>query len=93
MKVAQVLIKAKSNGIPIFNGMEQGSGKNQTKTYIYFKPNMKTEEYNQIRKFYRKQFTVEGKDTYETSLPIYNAEDTKMNSEIQDYILDRLKEV
>ena len=49
---------------------------------------MTIEAHNQIRKFYRKQFTVKGKDTYESSLPIYNAEDTKMNNEIQDYILD-----
>ena len=43
---------------------------------------MTTEAHEWIRNFYEKQFTVEGKETYETSIPIYNAEETKMNNEI-----------
>jgi len=30
----------KTKGVPIFTRVEQGSGKNSNKVYLYFKPNM-----------------------------------------------------
>ena len=41
--VAEVIMEAKLNGIPLFLGVEQGSGKNQHNTYVYFKPKMAVE--------------------------------------------------
>ena len=42
-KVGQLLMNAKSKGILIFNGIEQGSGYNSNKVYVYFKLNMITD--------------------------------------------------
>ena len=40
MQFNQVIMRAKSNGIYIFNGVEQGSGMNENRVYVYFKPNI-----------------------------------------------------
>jgi len=39
--VAQVLIKAKMNGVFLFNGVEQGVGKYSSRVYVYYKPGMR----------------------------------------------------
>jgi len=43
MIVGQILMKAKLNGVLLFNGIKQGPGMNSNNMYVYFKPNM-TEE-------------------------------------------------
>ena len=41
--VAETIMEAKFNGIPLFVGVEQGSGKNLKHTYVYFKGSMSIE--------------------------------------------------
>ena len=43
MTVSQILTKAKKNGVLLFKGVEQGSGINENKVFVYFKPNMTKE--------------------------------------------------
>jgi len=93
MTISQILTKAKKNGVLLFKGVEQGSGINGNKVFVYFKQNMTKEAREWIRENYGKRLIVEGKTSYDTSLPKYNAEEEAVNNEIQDYILERLKEV
>ena len=38
--VGQMIMKSKTKGIPIFNGVEQGIRKNKNRACVCFKPNM-----------------------------------------------------
>jgi hypothetical protein len=93
MTFSQVIMDAKSNGIRIFNGVEQGFGMNENRVYVYFKPNMQKEAREWIQKHYGKDFKVKNMNEYTTSVPTTSPEEVKVNNEIQDYILERLKEV
>jgi len=66
---------------------------NECRVYVYFKPNMRREAREWIQKYYGKEFKVQDKVEYVTSVPAANPEETRVNNEIQDYILERLKEV
>ena len=48
---------------------------------------------NWIRIVYGKDFVVEGKEVYETSVKAINPREEKYNLEIRDYIGDRIKEI
>ena len=41
--LSEFIMSAKKNGIFLFSGIEQGSGKNEKNTYVYFKGTMATE--------------------------------------------------
>ena len=60
---------AKSNGISIFLGIEQGSGPNTKNVYVYFKSSMATEAKEQIRRNFGTIFKINRKKEYEISLP------------------------
>jgi len=92
-KVGKLLMMAKAKGIPIFNGVEQGSGKNSSKVYVYFKPNMTTEAKDWIRKVYGTTFTVKDKKNYETSIRAVTKEEEEYSSQVNNYIADRIKEI
>ena len=46
-----------------------------------------------IRTVYGKDFVVEGKRMYELSVKAINLKEEKYNSNIRDYIVDRIKEI
>ena len=89
--VAEVIMSAKVNGMPLFIGVEQGSGKNNVNTYVYFKPNMSTEAKEWISKKFGTTFKVKDKADYEISAPKQTITDKECHSELNDYIIDRLK--
>ena len=78
--VGQLLMSAKVKGISIFNGVEQGSKYHSNKVYMYFKLNMTSEAKEWIRKVYRKIFKVKDKETYETSVRVFNQEEEKYSN-------------
>jgi len=58
--VAEVIMAVKINGIPLFVGIKQGSGRNQNNTYVYFKPSMTAEAKAWIIKNYGTTFKIKG---------------------------------
>ena len=86
-------MKVKSNEISIFNGIEQGSGSNSKNVYMYFKPNMITEVNEWIRKTYGINFTVKNKTTYEISVRTVDKEEKMYSTQVNDFIVDRIKEI
>lgn len=91
--LSEFFMNAKKNGISLFNGIEQGSGKNEKNTYVYFKGTMATEAREWIRKNYGTTITVEDKNEYKTSLPVITTEEETYHKELNDYIVDRMKEI
>jgi len=91
--LGQMIMNVKVKGVPVFKGVEQGWGKNSNRVYLYYKPNMTDEVKQWIRNIYGKDFVVEGKGTYETSVKAINLHEEKYNSEIREYLADRIKEI
>ena len=89
--VVEVIMAAKINGILLFVGIEQGSGRNQNNTYVYFKLSMTAEAKVWIRKSYGIIFKIKGKNEYKTSLSQITVEEETYCNELNDYIIDRLK--
>jgi len=46
-----------------------------------------------IRTVYGKDFVVEGKGVYESLVKAINPKEEKYNSDIRDYIIERIKEI
>ena len=86
MPFSQVIIRAKTNGIYILNGVEQGSNMNKNRVCVYFKPNTREEAREWIQKNYGKDFKVKDNIACTTSLLVVKPEETKVNNEMQDYI-------
>jgi len=82
-----------TKGVPIFTGVEQGSGKNNNKVYLYFKPNMEEDAKDWIRNVYWKELLVDRKQDDKISVKAINQEDEKYKIDIRDYIVDRIKEI
>ena len=91
--VEQLLMSAKVNGMTVFNGVEQGSGQNCNRVYVYFNPNKISEAKEWIQKVYGKTFKVEEKKSYETSIRVLNKEEEKYNHQVNNYIVDRIKAI
>ena len=62
-------MEAKKGGIPLFHGIEQGSGKNEENTYVYFKGTMAVKARDWLCKNYSNTITIDNKNEYVTSLP------------------------
>ena len=58
---------------------------------MYYKPKMINNVKYWIRTVYGKDFVVEGKGVYESSVKAINPKEEKYNSDIQDYITKRIK--
>ena len=86
-------MSAKVNGMTVFNGVEQGSGQNCNRVYIYFKPNKILEAKEWVKKVYRKTFKVNGKKSYETSIRVLNKDEENYNHQVNNYIVDRIKAI
>jgi len=91
--LGQMIMDVRVRGIPIFNGVEQGHGKNSHRVYMYYKPKMIDNVKHWIRTVYGKDFVVEGKGVYESSVKAINPKEEKYNSDIRDYITERIKEI
>ena len=72
--VVEGSMEMKKDGVPMFMGVEQGSGKNQTNVYAWFKPNRVTEAKKWIRKNFGTTFVIAGKKEHVTTLPKINKE-------------------
>ena len=68
-------MNVRKDRVPLFHGIEQGLGKNEGNTYIYFKGAMAAEARDWICKNYGSTFTVKDKQEYKTSLPIITKEE------------------
>lgn len=91
--VSEVVMGAKHKGIPLFAGVEQGLGKNAKCAYLHYKGPMATEAREWIRNTYGKQFKVEEKKNYVTSVPQITEEEKNYRNEINDSIINRLKHI
>ena len=91
--VVEELMEVKKNGIHLFVGVEQGSGKNQTNTHACFKPNMATEAKNWISQNFGTTLTISGKKEFVTTLTKVNKKEESRRNELNDCVVDRLKVV
>ena len=91
--LSEIFMNAKKNGISLFNGIEQGSGRNEKNTYVYFKGTMATEAREWIRKNYGTTIKVKDKKEHKTSLPVITTEEETYRKELNDYIVNRMKEI
>ena len=91
--LSEVVMKAKKNGIPIFLGIEQGSGKNADHTYVYHKGSMAAEAKEWIRNVYGKTVKIRGKKDYTTLLKPVTEEEQVYQKGLNDFIIERLKYV
>ena len=90
MTVSGVIMSPTKNGMKLFQGIEQGSGKMNQNTCIYFKPHMRSEAQKWIRVKHGKTFKIKNKDKCETIVPIQTKADKENSNEIHDFIIDRL---
>ena len=86
-------MRAKANGIPIFNGVEQGYRQNNNRVYVYFKTSIISEAKDWIRKEYGKKFKVKDKILYETSVYSFELDEEMINRQVSEHINERLREV
>ena len=91
--VSEILMNAKKDRIPLFHGIEQGLGKNENYVYIYFKETRAAEAREWIHTNYDTTFTVKNKIEYITSLPAITPEEVGYHKDLNDYIIDRIKEI
>ena len=89
--VSEVVMSIKSKGIPLFYGIEQGTGKNSKNVYVYFKRIMAIEVKDWIQKNYGIKFIIPKKQEYKTSLPKLTGEEELYHRDLNDYILNRMK--
>ena len=93
MIVGQILMKAVSNGIHLFNGIKQDSRLNSHNVYVYFKPNMTDEARKWIRNNYGKTFIILDAKEHVSLVGEIKPKEERVNKEIHNYIIERLKEV
>ena len=79
--VVEGLLEVKKNGISLFLGVEQGSGKNQTNMHVCLKPSVATVAKDQIRQNHRTKFTIIVKAECVSSLPKVTAEEESCRNE------------